>query len=150
METQTTSNTNVMEPISAFLPLTRTEMIFLESVLNSFPLHEFSSELRMKIQELREETFQKYTPEFIVDSVCKVSSVSVKELKRKGRRRDLYDIRACTSKIIKDYHPNISLKDIGWYINRDHATVHHHLENVPAIKELHELYQNLKSKITEI
>ena len=149
METQTTSNTNLMEPIISFLPLTKKEIIFLGHAMRLYRSYDVSNNIRVKVERLKDDVNYKYTPEFIIKSVCEICNITLDDLRSKKRDWDIGDPRACCSVLLKDYHPRMSYTRIGLYLRRDHSTILSHFEKVREVKEIKELYEKLKYQISK-
>lgn len=128
---------------STFLQVTQPEMIFLESMLKLYKNVEMAAKLQKKIKILYKHDTHS-TPGQIIIRVCKLRDVTPDEIRSKKRDRKLSDTRACICRIIKDYFPEISLTDIGRYINVGHSSVIHYLNEVRDVRELSKMYLDLK------
>ncbi|MBV5329763.1 MAG: hypothetical protein JZU65_19405 [Chlorobium sp.] len=140
-----------METEVKFLPLTRKEIIFLDNAMRLYRSYDVSNNIRVKIENLKENmSMLNFSPEYIIAMVCELCNITIQEIRGKNRNRKFTEPRSCASVLIKDYHPKMSFSKIGMYLDKDHATIMRHFQNVRDVKEYKTLYTNLKLKIAQV
>ena len=94
--------------------------------------------------------------EIVFSSIEEYSQVSKIDLKAKTRKINVAQMRQIFSRIIaKELNTVLTLENIGYYINRDHATVLHHCKQHSNLYETDRVYAAkydtiLKNVLTEI
>ena len=90
----------------------------------------------------------------LLRNISAVTDVSIEDLKSKKRHRYITDVRhvyfAMAKEIrVKSITGTHTLAKIGSVVNRDHASVLHGIKNINNVYQLQQLYNEIKSKITE-
>jgi chromosomal replication initiation ATPase DnaA len=143
-------NTTHMETETRFLPLSRSEIVFLNDALAFYKHLGTAVKLKMKVEKLKSDTNPKtLTPDALINRICAIQGVTIDQLRSRVRKREVVETRQCVSQILSDYFPKFSQARIGMYTNKDHATVIHHMKSVRDIKEVRRLYERLRNELTK-
>ncbi len=82
----------------------------------------------------------------LVDKIFKAVSdtygVSVEDIKSSGRAKNITHARNVCMHVMKKLIPNMTLKEIGAYFKKDHATVINSLKNIEALIETDSIVKN--------
>jgi chromosomal replication initiator protein len=98
--------------------------------------------IKVKLKFLK----RRYTIDIIATAIKKVTKITYQQIGRKDRHRDVTEARKMYCYFIKQ-KMNLSLKEIGNSIGRDHTTIIH---NIEVFKDLYETDQDFKSKADEV
>jgi chromosomal replication initiator protein len=98
--------------------------------------------IKVKLKFLK----RRYTIDIIATAIKKVTKITHQQIGRKDRHRDVTEARKMYCYFIKQ-KMNLSLKEIGNSIGRDHTTIIH---NIEVFKDLYETDQDFKSKADEV
>lgn len=98
--------------------------------------------IRVRLKFLK----RKYSIDIITSAIKKVTKITHQQLGRKDRHRDVTEARKMYCYFVKQ-KMNLSLKEIGNSIGRDHTTVIH---NIEVFKDLYETDHHFKSKADKI
>lgn len=131
---------------TAFLQVTKPEMIFLESTLRLYKNIEMAVKIRNKINVLSKHDIQT-SPAQIIVRVCQLTGLTIDDMQGRKRNRKITDARACASRLMKDYFPELHITDIGRHLNKNHSTIIHQLESVENVSEIKKMYLDLKLKL---
>jgi len=140
-----------METEIKFLPVTRSELLFLNTALKFYKHLETAEKLHIKVQNMKQSIDPRpTTPEIIVNRICKIQGITIDQLQSKIRDRDIVDTRVCVSQSLYDYFPKMSQEKIGMFINRDHSTVKHHFKIVEDVTDVKRIYQDIKTQLSKL
>lgn len=103
--------------------------------------------LLLKVAKKRSCQNHLYTPDSLIDQVCAVTGYSRHYVTGRSRERDVVMVRMCVSGLMFELFRKMPLKEIGWYINRDHATVIHHLKQIDDVKEVAYYFKKVKKSL---
>jgi chromosomal replication initiation ATPase DnaA len=98
--------------------------------------------IRVRLKFLK----RRYSIDIITSAIKKVTKITHQQLGRKDRHRDVTEARKMYCYFVKQ-KMNLSLKEIGNSIGRDHTTIIH---NIEVFKDLYETDQDFKSKADEV
>jgi chromosomal replication initiation ATPase DnaA len=98
--------------------------------------------IRVRLKFLK----RRYSIDIIATAIKKVTKITHQQIGRKDRHRDVTEARKMYCYFIKQ-KMNLSLKEIGNSIGRDHTTIIH---NIEVFKDLYETDQDFKSKADEV
>jgi chromosomal replication initiation ATPase DnaA len=84
----------------------------------------FGRPMKLQLVEQTNESIRNIpTVAEIMEGVCKEFDIELKDLKGKVRIRVNTDARSFFFTLMKFFHPELSLKKVGAYLDRDHSTV---------------------------
>jgi len=98
--------------------------------------------IKVKLKFLK----RRYTIDIISTAIKKVTKVATEQLGQKDRHRNISEARKMYCYFVKQ-KMNLSLKEIGDSIARDHTTVIH---NIEVFKDLYETDQDFRAKADKV
>ena len=131
--------------IIKYLPVTPNERDFLVYAMNFYKHMEMAAKIKIKIEKMKEE--EVISPSDIISRICLITGITTDDIRSEKRNRHISESRSCASYLIHFFHPNLTLKAVGKYTNKDHSTVLHHYKTVESVKEVRELYEKLRREI---
>lgn len=134
-----------MEAVS-YLSLTKKEMIFLRMALKFYKVSEQAKTIGDKIASIQKRS-DNMTPHDLIVKVCTLAGIEVADITSGKRKRIYSEPRACISNLLIYFFPTIKPCAISRLINKDHATVLHHFKLIAEVKELRNMYEDLKKQI---
>jgi chromosomal replication initiation ATPase DnaA len=87
------------------------------------------------------------TPDEFFLRCLAISGVTNDQIRCKDRHRPLVQLKASISKIMYESFENLTLKQIGEYLNKDHCTIMHYLRCVDFYKDVKDVYNELRVKL---
>lgn len=137
-----------MEELTAYLKMTKKELDFMVDSLSKRIEHEEAVSLLNRYLEIQRNISScKYSPETILNAVCHIRNVSVDDVVSRKRDRVYVDTRVLVSVIIHDIFPEMTAKNIGKLLNRNHSTVIYYYSQVSALKEFQREFIQLRVKL---
>lgn len=98
--------------------------------------------IRVRLKFLK----RKYSIDIITSAIKKVTKITQQQLGQKDRHRSVTEARKMYCYFVKQ-KMNLSLKEIGDSIGRDHTTVIH---NIEVFKDLYETDHHFKSRADKV
>ena len=99
-------------------------------------------DIKVKLKFLK----RRYTLDIITTAIKKVTKITAQQLGQKHRHRNVTEARKMYCYFVKQ-KMNLSLKEIGDTIARDHTTVIH---NIEVFKDLYEIDQDFRAKADDV